>query len=48
MAKPIRSTPKLKGKEAEIIVENMVETQKRRPNSIEIDFAKIIAKVNDI
>jgi len=45
MAMPIRATPTLTGKYAELLAEAMIKTEKRKPNNIEIRFAKIISKM---
>ena len=46
MARPIEVTPTLRGEEAKIFVENMLKTQKRKPNSIEKDFVKISTAIS--
>ena len=45
MAMPIRATPTLTGKDALLLAEAMLKTEKRKPNNNEITFAKIISKM---
>lgn len=42
MAKPIRATPELRGKEAERFIRNMVETERSRITREEIGLAQAI------
>lgn len=45
MAKPINSTPTLRGKDARRLIEKMRETESRKPNKQEISMAKSIKEI---
>jgi hypothetical protein len=47
MAMPIRATPTLTGKYAEMLAESMIKTEKRKPNKTEIEFFHSIQKLKD-
>ena len=43
MAKPIRATPELRGREAKSFVKKMLQTEKAKITNKEIELAKAIA-----
>jgi hypothetical protein len=43
MAKPIRKTPALKGKQADKFIAKMIATEKRQINKTEKEFVRLIA-----
>ena len=43
MAKPIRKTPSLSGKDADLFVKEMLSTADRKINEIEEQFVKLIS-----